>query len=322
MNIYSLNKALKLLINPVNKTRQIQTPQLDCKVTLIQFTQCCLLLFLLISLNANSAFLIDDYTGDRNGYCLIRDGVRVQVGAMMPLKPGDELSVVSDTGKLTLKEYDGDREETHVITKEDKSYTIPNSKLPVIIRNLLAINEKWIKNTFYPEETILKELKSRSSSAKILLYGERFDESKLDNNLIVGFDSLSVYWLGMQPPFTITLKDENGHIIAEETNVVQNNITLTKLALAIGNYDLRVENEFSSSLIKLAVVDLSKVPLSYIKISQSQIPEKIKNYYATLAMASDPMWLFQALQMADRYGLQTIKENILNGYAPAQIDVQ
>lgn len=325
MNINCLSKTLNLLIYPVEAIYQRQTPQVNFRIKLSQFVQCCLLLSLFISLNANSSFLINGYMGDRNDYELIRNGKTERIGKQLPLKPGDKLSVISDTGELTIIEYDGDREIPHTLTKQkcpvkECPFTVPKTS-SVHVRNLLTMMEQWIKNNFSPEKTSSVDLNSKSSGAKILLYGERFDESKLVNYLIVGFDSLSVHWRrGMQPPFRISLSDENGHIIAQETNIIQNNFTLTNLTLAMGNYDLTVENKFSSSSIKLAVVELDKVPLSYSKILQDPIPKKIKNYFATLNLASYPSWLFQALQLADRYDLEIIKENILNDYVPVQKD--
>jgi len=53
---------------------------------------------------------------------------------------------------------------------------------------------------------------------------------------------------------------------------------------------------------------------------QSDAPDKIKQRYATLALASYPQWLFQSLQLMDRYNLKNIKQKILDRYTPVQID--
>ena len=140
--------------------------------------------------------------------------------------------------------------------------------------------------------------------------------SDLKNYLIVGFDSLLIHWSGGESPYRIRLLDDDDNIVIEKNNIQQNNITLTNLVLPMGHYGLEVLGNSSSSYIALAIVEADKVPPIYNKIIASQASAKVKQRYAAMALAGQSQWRFQALQLAERYGLTNLKQNILNGMVP------
>ena len=270
-----------------------------------------LLLCFVVSQPALAVFWIEEFTGEQEEYRLIRQSKEWKVEAGMVLETGDELSVLSDTGELQILQDDHEHENLFPLTRKDGSFKVPKPEAPSgEIRNMLALGKRLMTQT--PEEkTATRSMKARGDGPVLIL-----GASDLKNCLIAGFDSLLIHWSGGEPPYRIRLFDEDDNIIVEKNNIQQNNITLTDMTFPVGNYGLEVLGNSSSSYIALAVVDPDRAPPLYNKMIASQASVKVKQRYAALMLATRPQWLFQTLQMAERYGLPNLKQNILNGFAP------
>ena len=103
--------------------------------------------------------------------------------------------------------------------------------------------------------------------------------------------------------------DEGNNVIAAKSNIKENSITLTDLDLPTGDYGLEVWGESSSSYVEFSVVSEEKLPALYINILNSHVPVKIKRNYSVLVLASYPEWVFQSLQLSEKYGMDILNIN-------------
>lgn len=281
------------------------------KLTYIHATVYGLLLCFVISQPAWALFWIEAFTGEQEEYRLIRQNKELQVETGMVLETGDELSVLSDTGELQVLQDDHEHENLFSFTRQNGLFKVPGPTAPSSeIRNTLALGKRLMMQP--PEEKMsAKSMKARGDRPVLIL-----GASDLKNYLIAGFDSLLIHWSGGEPPYRIRLLDDDDNIVIEKNNIQQNHITVTDLALPRGHYGLEVLGNSSSSYIALAVVEPDKAPPIYNKIIASQASAKVKERYAAMALAGQSQWLFQTLQLAERYGLSNLKQNILNGMVP------
>ncbi|PXX14301.1 hypothetical protein C8R27_11634 [Nitrosomonas ureae] len=255
-----------------------------------------------------AAFWIDDFTGEPGEYRLVRQGNELTIEAQMLLRTGDELRVLSETGEIQLEQNDPDNNKQFILTQKNGVFRVPESSTPPdIIENMIALGEKWFEKVS-EEKKSTRSLTSRGG-APVLILGA----SDHKNYLIAGLDALTVYWSGGEPPYRVRLLDKNDNIITEQNGIQHNYITLTDIILSTGDYGLEVLGDSSSSYIALTVVQSDQAPALYHKIHASQVPEKVKQRYAMLALASEPKWLFQSLQWAHRYGLRDFRQGILMG---------
>ncbi|SEP70199.1 hypothetical protein [Nitrosomonas ureae] len=273
-----------------------------------------LLVSVLIPQTLWAAFWIDDFTGEPEEYRLVRQGNELTIEAQMLLRTGDELRVLSETGEIQLEQNDPDNNKQFILTQKNGVFRVPESSTPPdIIENMIALGEKWFEKVS-EEKKSTRSLTSRGG-APVLILGA----SDHKNYLIAGLDALTVYWSGGEPPYRVRLLDKNDNIITEQNGIQHNYITLTDITLSTGEYGLEVLGDSSSSYIALTVVQSDQAPALYHKIHTSHVPEKVKHRYATLALASEPKWLLQSLQWAQRYGLQDFRQDILMGHVPESI---
>jgi len=278
----------------------------------LQLRRSILVTCLMIPQFVSAAFWIDDFSGAAEDYRLIRQDKEYKIEAQMLLNTGDELKVLSKTETLHLVQDDNSE---IVLTKQNTPFKIPESEPPPsIMGNIAALVSGWLTQS--PGEDVKTVTLASRGVAPLLISAA----SDLENNLMAGLESLVVYWSGGMPPYHVRLRDEDNNAIIEKTNIQQNNVTLTDTAMPSGNYRLEILDEISSTSISLTAVAPDDAPSLFNKILESQAPIKIKQYYATMVLASQPKWLFQALQLTVRYDLQHVKQNILDGHVPDPID--
>lgn len=255
-----------------------------------------------------AAFWVDDFTGESDEYHLVRQGKELTIGAQMLLRTGDQLRVLSETGEIHLEQDDPGSNRLFVLTQKNGVFKVPESNTPPgVIENMIALGEKWL-NKAPEEKRTTRSLTSRGGEP-VLISGA----SDLKNYLFTGSDALTVYWSGGEPPYRVRLLDEDDNVIIEQNGIQDNFITLKNITLSAGNYGLEVFGDSSSSYIALTVVESDQAPALYHKILASHAPEKVKQRYATFVLASEPRWLFQALQQSGEYSLCDFKQNILHG---------
>ncbi|MCB1977650.1 MAG: hypothetical protein KDE66_11680 [Nitrosomonas sp.] len=274
-----------------------------------------LLLSVFITQTVWAAFWIDEFTGDPEEYRLVRQGVELTIEAQMLLRTGDELRVLNETGELHLKQDDPGSNKLFILTRKNGEFSVPETSAPPgIIENMISLVKKWLDKAS-EEKKVTRAVATRGDSP-VLISGA----SDLKNFLFTGLDTLTLHWSGGEPPYRIRLLDEDDNVIIEQNGIQDNYITLKDIALSVGNYGLEVFGDSSSSYIALTVVEPDQAPALYHKILASNVPEKVKQRYATFALASEPRWLFQALQWSGEYGLWDFKQNILAGQVPDSIN--
>lgn len=279
---------------------------------ILQLRWLILVTCLMVPQCVGAAFWIDDFSGATEDFRLIRQGKEYKIETQMLLKTGDELNVLSKTGMLHLVRDDNSK---LVLTRQNTPFKIPVSEPPPgIMDNIAALVSRW--RTQSSEENVKTVTLAFRGDTPLLTSGA----SVLGNYLMAGLDSLVVYWSGGEPPYHVRLLDEDENTIIEKTNIQQNNVTLTNIAMPSGNYGIEILDEISSTSISLIAVEPHEAPPLFNKILESHAPSKIKQYYATMVLASQPTWLFQALQLSSRYGLQHVKQNILDRHVPDPID--
>lgn len=294
----------------------IKNNRLYCNQLKRKFVQSLLALLLSIFIPQTlwAAFWIDDFTGEPEEYRLVRQGSELTIEAQMLLRTGDELRVLSETGEIHLEQNDPDNNKQLVLTQKNGSFRVPESSVPPdVIQNMITLGEKWFEKVS-EEKKSTRSLTSRGG-APVLISGA----SDFKNYLFAGLDSLTVDWSGGEPPYRVRLLDKNDNIITEQNGIQHNYIKLTDIKLSTGDYGLEVLGDSSSSYIALTVVEADQASALYHKIYASHVPEKVKHRYATLALASEPRWLFQSLQWAQRYGLRDFRQGILVGLVPELI---
>lgn len=294
----------------------VKNNKLTCaqlKLILIQ-SLLALLLNVFITQTVWAAFWIDDFTGEPEEYRLVRHGNELTIEVQMLLRTGDELSVLSETGEIHLERDDPGNHKLFILTRKNGVFSVPESSTPPgVIKNMIALGEKWLIKAFEEKRTA-RSLTSRGGEP-VLISGA----SDLKNYLITGLDTLTVYWSGGEPPFCVRLLDEDEIVVIEQSDIQNNHITLKDISLSAGNYGLEVFGDNSSSYIALIVVESDQLPALYHKVLASHAPKKVKQRYATLALASKSNWLFQALQWSERYDFQDFKRGILMGSVPESI---
>ncbi len=295
----------------------VKNNKLSCaqlKRSLIQFLL-ALLLGVFIPQIVWSAFWVDGFTGESDEYRLVRQGAELTIEAQMLLRTGDELRVLSETGKIHLEQDDPGSNKLFTLTQKSGVFRVPESSTPPgVIKNMIALGEKWL-NKASEEKRTTRSLTSRGGEP-VLISGA----SDLKNHLFTGLDSLTVYWSGGGPPYRVQLLNENENIVIEKSGIQNNHITFKDITLSVGNYGVEVFGDSSSSYIALTIVESDQAPALYHKIFASHVPDKVKQRYAMLVLASEPRWLFQALQWAEQYGLRDFKQGILNDQWPNLID--
>lgn len=268
----------------------------------------CLLFCLLIPQTVSAALWLDGYTGREEEYRLIRQNKELRVEEGAALEAGDELSVLSEIGELRILKENQEYGELILLTHKNGVFKVPESEaLSSELRNLLKKIKKIIEE-FFKSQAHLVSTGSRGS-APILVQGA---SSELKNHLLAELDFLQIQWEGGEPPYRVRLLDEHGNTIFEKKDIQLTNISLANVVLNVGCYKLEVLDNSSSSNITLAVVDSKEIPLLYNEIQGSSMPIKIKMRYIVMVLASQSQWLFQALQLAERYGMTDLKQNILN----------
>lgn len=280
-------------------------------------TICITILTYCISANVWGAHWVEHFNGSSNEYRLVRQDKPIPLRPLMLLQTGDELLVLTETGKLTLVRDDDSQV---ILTPGDAPFRVPaQAEPPDLMHNLLAWGQNWWQGRK------LKTLEAITAASR----GEPpilpLATSYQGNKLLSTKSPLIMRWVGGEAPFHTILLDAEEQEIARQENITEITIRFEGtdkdinvrtarfygLDLAPGNYILEIRDMRSAFFVDLTVVPTAERPYFIEELLNAPAPESIRWAYIAMRLTELPQWRFQALQIVDTRGLDALAEVIL-----------
>lgn len=259
---------------------------------------------------AMSDYFVETFSGSEDQYKIIRDGKLFHFMEMSVLKPGDIVAVKHETGSITLSSNDS---ESVTLTKASDVFVVPeDSEPPGIIDNLWMSITSWFdkRRTLEVQEIVAT---TREEGEPFLVLGV----SDINNLLLPEEDSLVVHWVGDRPPYQVRLLDGDDRVVVQRDGIHGNSVKLDNLRLTPGTYVLETKGSSSFPFVTVInIADKENMPEYVDVITSSNLPEKIKQGYIALVLSGYEEWRFQALQIAEKYQLDQLKQDIRCALTP------
>jgi len=259
---------------------------------------------------------VEQFEGPSHQYRLVRAGRQVPVRLFTPVLEGDEVFVLSHSGKLAILLNDGRHiqkvfgESPRVVTGGTRHSSVPQN----IVRWAQDLFTPWHDQSLEPAQIAVRGFPDPISMPLL---------SHPDALLASGDRALTIAWLGGRPPFSLRVtRVPEGLVLTTLENLVDRQARTPRVSLREGRFQLLISDAEGSTLIgQFSVVP--GLPALPLPLSSAETPAVIVDTLkaARLAQLEEGRWAFEAYQLAtvassESYPAALLRDRLAVGERP------
>ena len=257
---------------------------------------------------ANGSYWVSDFEGSAEQYIVVRNEETIEIEQLMLLQAADIIIMDNPGGRILLVD---DRNEHHRLTPENTPFVVPESESPpqllINVRNWLA---SWW-NTRGNQSTSTMAAVSKGGLEPEFVFA-----ANEDIFLLSGTRDLYLAWRGGIQPFDLSLVADAGTLLSRWSVATGYSVSLPKVTLQNGQYDLTIAAGGAASSITLTVVGREQLPGPAEAILYLDLPDEIRFGHLALILSAYSHWRFEALQLAHSHNLSQLELDLLSGNFP------
>ena len=250
------------------------------------------LLFSLGAAAASADVIVSDFQGAADQYRAQKQGEKATLERNMLLQAGDKVRVLSEEGRLTLRDFQG---RTKVLRGSGAEYVVPETASPSwldnALRGLLAWREGLAASA---SKGVITTTRGEDDPPRLL--GMVRGENLVPNTL----ETIRLHWDGGSPPYRLEIAGDDR--VAWSMTAKSGPLEVPSQALTEERYRVRVSSRRCGSEIRdsgeFFLVPVDELPGRARAILSTPLPPATKSLLVSLALATHPEWRFAALQYA------------------------
>ena len=269
------------------------------------------LIFLLVAASTSADVIVSDYEGAARQYRVLQRGEETPLRRSMLLGAGDEVSVQTEEGRVTLVDLQG---RTTVVHGAGERYVVPKTVSPSWLDNGFRGVLAWYQGLAASADKV-KEFTTRGENDPPRLLGMVRGENLVPDTL----ETIHLQWGGGSPPYLLEIV--GGGVVAWSASVESGSVDVPAGRLTEERYEVRVSSRRHGSEIRdsgvFFLVPVDELPERALAIAATRLPPADKSLLVSLALAAHPEWQFAALQYAIDAADAELVAALLAGQSPA-----
>ena len=262
---------------------------------------------------------IIDFDGFSDDYRLMRGERKVPLVLLMPLQAGDQLSVLTPAGRLSIR-TDSQGRNTLILRQEDSPYTVH-----IEGGSWQQFDAIW--NMLLEEITIERDY-GLADGGVMGANDLEMPLAGLDDGaarIQAGPRRFGVGWLGGSPPYAVALADAaDGRVVHEGEAETVRYVSSEPVVLEPGEYELVVRDGAGTSVAgRFAVVPPDQVPDLPGDLAVPEALTDLADVFtaAWLATRDDGIWALESYQLsaplaADATAASALADALAKGWLP------